>query len=382
MDLTPLRGSRLLEYIYLTPRVHLLEYIYLLPYLLLLLFRMLARRCTITWQSPFIFIYHNLHWINRGTRPTDLCGEDINEFSNQCLEFGLKLWGSFERDLRHQLLWSLLRIVNRVYIERVMLPINVIIVFNRIEDAFLLNEFIVREHPVWEGVHALWSVWRPATEHKVLPWPLAIKNAQLLHGSEPLHSALDVALVSLRTSKACEVPCGCARYVGSGLSKYDGMRCTNRWERISARPMITSIQLSITLASILFKRLSDFVTSLKKVKSKTTVPYIELLNCVPTSDVGTSCLLDLVWCAPATVPPCCCSSNHFATSLLTNEVYAPVSNSVKAVKYVVELRINGKVGDTWCVENDTFDENGAYFYFFSTVQQCFIKRRLFLPQIT
>ena len=37
----------------------------------------------------------------------------------------------------------------------------------------------------------------------------------------------------------------------------------------------------------------------------------------------------------------------------------------------------GKVGDTWCVENDTFDENGAYFYFFSTVQQCFVKRRLF-----
>jgi hypothetical protein len=22
-----------------------------------------------------------------------------------------------------------------------------------------------------------------------------------------------------------------------------------------------------------------------------------------------------------------------------------------------------KVGDTWCVENDTFDENGAYYYF-------------------
>ncbi len=63
------------------------------------------------------------------------------------------------------------------------------------------------------------------------------------------------------------------------------------------------MQLSITLASILFRRLSDLVTSLKKVKSNTTVPYIELLNCVPakpTLDVGTSCLLDLVWCAPAT----------------------------------------------------------------------------------
>ena len=81
---------------------------------------------------------------------------------------------------------------------------------------------------------------------------------------------------------------------------------------------ITSIQLSITLASIFFKTLSDLVTSLKKVKSNTTVPYIELLICVPakpTSDVGTSCRLDRARCAPATVPPCCCSSNHFATSL-------------------------------------------------------------------
>ena len=51
----------------------------------------------------------------------------------------------------------------------------------------------------------------------------------------PKHSVLDVVLVSLRTSKtivggvlACEIPCGGARYVGSGLSKYDGMRCTIR----------------------------------------------------------------------------------------------------------------------------------------------------------
>ena len=152
----------------------------------------------------------------------------------------------------------------------------------------------------------------------------------MLQGNEPMHSALDVALVSLRTNKAivggvlaCEIPCGGTRYVGSGLSKYEGMRCINRWERISGKPMITSIQLSITLASILFKILSDFVTSLKKVKSNTTVPYIELLNCVPakpTSDVGTSCLLDLTRCAPATVPPCWCCSKHFATSLLTNDI--------------------------------------------------------------
>jgi hypothetical protein len=120
--------------------------------------------------------------------------------------------------------------------------------------------------------------------------------------------ALDVVLVSVRTNKAtvggvlaCETPCGDARYVGSGLSKYEGMRCTSRWERISGNPIITSIQLSITLASMLFKILSDFVTSLKKVKSNTTVPYIELLNCVPakpTSDVGMSCLLDRALCTP------------------------------------------------------------------------------------
>ena len=81
-----------------------------------------------------------------------------------------------------------------------------------------------------------WGVWgRPAKEHKVLSWPLAIRNAQLLQGIEPLHSALDVALVSLRTNKAivggvlaCDILCGGARYVGSGLLKYEGMRCTSR----------------------------------------------------------------------------------------------------------------------------------------------------------
>ena len=62
-----------------------------------------------------------------------------------------------------------------------------------------------------------------------------MRNAQLLHGKEPLHRALEVALVSLLTNKAIvavvlawEIPCGGARYVGSGLSKYEGMRCTSR----------------------------------------------------------------------------------------------------------------------------------------------------------
>ena len=50
-------------------------------------------------------------------------------------------------------------------------------------------------------------------------------------GNEPLHTARDVVLVSLRTNEAvvggvlvCELPCGGTRYVGSGLSKYDGMQ--------------------------------------------------------------------------------------------------------------------------------------------------------------
>ena len=55
-----------------------------------------------------------------------------------------------------------------------------------------------------------------------------MRDAQLLHGKEPLHCALEVVLVSLLTNKAivavvlaCEIPCGGARYLGSGLSKYD-----------------------------------------------------------------------------------------------------------------------------------------------------------------
>ena len=53
-----------------------------------------------------------------------------------------------------------------------------------------------------------------------------MRNAQLLHGNEPLHKALVIALESLCTRTAivggvlvCEVPGGGMRYVGSGLSK-------------------------------------------------------------------------------------------------------------------------------------------------------------------
>jgi len=41
-----------------------------------------------------------------------------------------------------------------------------------------------------------------------------------------------------------------SKNVGSGVSKYDGMRCINRILRISGKPIITSMQLSFTLASI------------------------------------------------------------------------------------------------------------------------------------
>ena len=52
-----------------------------------------------------------------------------------------------------------------------MLPINVIIVFDEIEDVLFLNEFIVSEHTMSKGIPTLWRV-----------------------GNEPLHSALEVSL--------------------------------------------------------------------------------------------------------------------------------------------------------------------------------------------
>jgi len=63
-----------------------------------------------------------------------------------------------------------------------------------------------------------------------------------------------------------------SRYASSGASKYDGMQCMSRFCRISGNPMMTSIQLSITLASIYY-----LVISFHKVKSNTTVPYTELV---------------------------------------------------------------------------------------------------------
>jgi len=42
-----------------------------------------------------------------------------------------------------------------------------------------------------------------------------------------------------------------------------------------------------------------------------------------------------------------------------------IASAMQSVKSIIDSN-TGKVGDTWCVENDTFDENGAYFYLFST----------------
>ena len=85
-----------------------------------------------------------------------------------------------------------------------MLPINVIVVFDGIEDVLLLNEFIIFEHMMSKGVPTLRTQ--------------GIIMTQLLTGNEPLQGALEVAKVSLRTKKAivegvlaCEVTCGGTR---------------------------------------------------------------------------------------------------------------------------------------------------------------------------
>ena len=75
----------------------------------------------------------------------------------------------------------------------------------------------------------------------------------------------------------------------SGVSKYKGMRWMRRCDRMSGNPTITSMQLSITVALMLRITWSVRVTSLKRVKSKTTLPYTELFIVVPakpTTDVG------------------------------------------------------------------------------------------------
>ena len=108
---------------------------------------------------------------------------------------------------------------------------------------------------------------------------------------------------------------------------------------MSGNPIINSIQLSITLALIFRKMFSDLVTSLKRFKSNTTV------SAKPTTDVGMSCLL-ILWPVAPDITSCCCY-NHFATSLLTKEVYTPVSNKASAVKYI------GEENTLECMRNST-----------------------------
>ena len=129
---------------------------------------MLTRWCTITWKSPLIVIYHNLHWFNCCRFTTNLSSEYINEFQHQCFKLCLELSRSLEGNLRHQLFGSLNYFVNGVHVERIIFPINVIIIRNGIEDVFLPDELIVCEHAVLKGVPTLRSVGTPIKEHKVL----------------------------------------------------------------------------------------------------------------------------------------------------------------------------------------------------------------------
>jgi hypothetical protein len=106
---------------------------------------------------------------------------------------------------------------------------------------------------------------------------------------------------------------------------------------MSRRPIITSVQLSITWALMLRRMLCDFVTSLKKVKSKTTSPYIKLQRRMPAKnndddDVSKMLSFILEVQSASVLSLSRCLSNHLATSLLTKEVYAHVSNRVSAVK--------------------------------------------------
>ena len=115
----------------------------------------------------------------------------------------------------------------------------------------------------------------------------------------------------------------------------------SRCARISGNSTTTSIQLSIKLAHKLVKISSDCVTSLKRVKSETTGPYIELLSCVlasPTDANGMSCLRE---CAPDNIIVMPHAVAVPITSLPpSKDVYAPDSKRVSAVKKVVD----------WCMD--------------------------------
>ena len=75
----------------------------------------------------------------------------------------------------------------------------------------------------------------------------------------------------------------------------------------------------------------DCVNSLKKVQSKTTLPSIALVCEVPANDTDVVFVLgpERRRCVYP-LSPSACSSIHSAISLLTNDVWAPVSNKVAA----------------------------------------------------
>ena len=73
------------------------------------------------------------------------------------------------------------------------------------------------------------------------------------------------------------------------------------------------------------------VTSLKKVKSKTMLPSIALVREVPANDTDVVSVLgpERRRCVYP-LSPSACSAINSAISLLTNDVWAPVSNKVAA----------------------------------------------------
>ena len=95
-----------------------------------------------------------------------------------------------------------------------MFPIDVIIVFNWIEDILLLNEFIVRVHPVWKGVPTLRSVGTARHRAQGIVMTLGYKECTIAtKGNEPLHNALVIALEFLLLLEGYSL----ARYPEVGL---------------------------------------------------------------------------------------------------------------------------------------------------------------------
>jgi len=160
---------------------------------------------------------HNRHWFNCCRFTMNLSSEYINEFQNQCLKLCLELWRSLKGDLRHGRECRSSRQLSLHRKDYISNKCHHCPQWDRRCSFFLMSSLSVNIRCAKVSLRC-GVLGRPAKGHKVLSWPLAIRNAQLLQGIEPLHNALEVALVSLRTYKAivegvltCELPCGGAR---------------------------------------------------------------------------------------------------------------------------------------------------------------------------